>query len=960
MSATAPAPDPPRPVQAQRFVPLEPRFQPMFFLAAAFAAGIALGRVLPHRPLLWGIGAAGVWLCGLCLRRSRAFVPVILIGYGMAGVLHLQSVEAPLPPHRLRALYDRGLIAAGEPAHVIGRLVAPPERAPERVYLDLDVESVRTFGHALCASGRLRLMVALPDAEARTLYDRLGLRYGHRVHALGRFVPPKRYQNPGVPEYDEYLERHGYDLAAVSKSPLLLERLDEAAPLPADLSPATPCARSSISEPIRALLAPLLALLFDAKEMLEHDIDRVFRDARTAGLVKALLLGNRHALDARLAEALRASGTFHLLVISGLHIGFLAGVFLGIASWYTRRPLGRALGTLLPLWGYALMVGGQPPVWRATVMVTAFLLASLLFRQAPAANSLGIAALVLLVTNPRQLFSPSFQLSFAAAGSLVLLAAPLITRLQAIGAWRPTPEHPYPPQGPELIRRWAECLFWDERGFQREQQTSPIRFRLEKSALARALNRSRLQPAVRALMLSMLVSAVAHIALLPLLIEYFHRAAFIRIVLNVIVGATIALLGVTAAAALVLSMWKAHLAAHLAEPVRLLTEATIASSELALRFPALSSRVPDYSGAGAGIYVAHWAALLYLAHRLHAWRPLDPPPPAARTLPPPIAQLQKRRQRARRWALGIALGLLTANLWLLTAHPFRPVRPAGQLLIHFLDVGHGDAILLELPDGTTALVDAGGEIGPTSAPLADDGEPEFVEDRLPIGERVVSNFLWSRGLDRVDVLIPTHAHADHLRGFLDVVRNFEIGSVLLARRPQRDPLFAAFLHEVRRRRIPIVEIRQGDRLRLGRARTPLVTATVLWPPATEQPETWGNQDSLVLRLQYGDTTILLTGDIERAAEEALLTSGHALQSDVLKIPHHGSRTSSSDAFLDRVRPRWAILSAADPVTGRFRYPHPEVRERYERRHISLFHTGQQGAITLATDGRAVRFSPFGR
>jgi len=951
----------PRSVEAQRFVPLDLRFQPMFFLAAAFAAGVALGRALPPRPLLWGISAVGVWLLSFRARRSRTFVPLLLVGYGLAGTLHLQLAETR--SQRLQTLYDRGLIAAGEPARVIGRLAAPPERAPERVYLDLEVEHVVAFGRVHCTGGRLRLMVAIPDAEARAAYERLGLRYGRRLQALARFAPRKRYQNPGSPEYDEYLEQRGYELAAVSKSPRLLEPLDETALLPKGISHALPCARSANPEFLRRLGRRLLAPLYDAKEMLEHDIDRVFSEAgpRTTGLVKALLLGNRHFLDARMAEALRAGGTFHLLVISGLHIGILAAVLLGITSWYTRWPLGRALGTLLPLWGYALLVGGQPPVWRATVMVTVFLLASLLFRQAPAANNLGIAALVLLLVNPRQLFSPSFQLSFAAAGSLALLVAPLIVRLHAIGAWRPTPEHPYPPQAPEILRRWTECLFWNEREFQREQETSSIRFRLEKAPLARTLNHFRLQPLVRALALSLLVSSVVQLAMLPLMIEYFHRVALIGIVLNVIVGVTIPLLGAVAVSALALSLWKAHLAASLTTLARWLTDVTIASSELALRFPALSFRIPDYSGAGAFVYVAYWAAALYVAHRLHAWRPLDPPPPAAHTLPPLVAQHRERTQRVRRWALGVALLLLTVNFGLLIAHPFQPARPKGWLQLHFLDVGHGDAALLELPDGTTMLIDAGGEIGATPTWTSGDEEPEFVEDRPPIGEAVTSNFLWSRRLKRVDLLVPTHAHADHLRGFLEIVRNFDIGCVLLVRRPWHDPLFAAFLQEVQRRHIPVVEIRQGDHLQLGRTMPLPVTATVLWPPPSDrQPETWGNEDSLVLRIQYGDVTILLTGDIERAAEETLLASSWELQSDVLKVPHHGSRTSSSDAFLDRVRPRWAILSAADPITGRFRYPHPDVRERYERRAIPLLHTGQQGLITLMTDGRTVRFSFFSR
>ena len=933
----------------------------MLFLAAAFAVGIALGRMLPARPILWGAIAASIWLLSIRMRDSRAFVPLILVGYGLAGIVHLQVVEGHVAPHRLRALYDRGLLAAGEPARVVGRLAAPPARAPGRVYLDLDVEHVATFGRTVCASGRLRLMVIVGDPEAQAAYERLGLRYGQRLQALVRIARPERYQNPGSPPHDEYLELRGYDLPAVSKSPLLIEPLDVSPPSE-DLRRAMPCAHTWRPGVMERLIARLLAPLFDAKEMLEQEVDRVFQDAgpRTAGLVKALLLGNRHFLDARAAEAFRAAGTFHLLVISGLHIGFLAGVLFGIISWYTRRPLGRALGTLIPLWGYALMVGGQPPVWRATVMVTALVLASLLFRHAPVANSLGVAALVLLAVNPRQLFSPSFQLSFAAAGSLALLVIPLLARLQAIGSWQPTPDHPYPPRAPEIIRAFAECLFWNERRFQREQQRSPIRFRLEKADLARALNRFRVQPLARALAISLLVSLTVQLAMLPLMVEYFHRVALIGIVLNVIVSALVALLGLTAIGTLALSLWHPEWGAGLATLTHALTEATIASSDLALRFPALSFRIPDYSGVGALVYLAYWAPVLYLAYRLHAWHPLDRPRPAARPAPSPQrAGLPTRR--ACSW--GSALVFLL-SLALLVLHPLEPARPRGWLLIHFLDVGHGDAALIEFPDGTTMLVDAGGEIGlgspyVSAGESSDDGEPEFLEDRPPIGEAVVSNFLWSRGFKRVDYLVPTHAHADHLRGFTDVVRNFEIRGVLLARRPMSDALFASFLRAAERKRIPLLDLGQGDRLRIG---DPPVTMTVLWPPpTTRQPETWGNDDSLVLRLQYGDISILLPGDIERAAEEALLSSGWDLRSDVLKVPHHGSRTSSSDPFLNRVRPRWAILSAADPTTGgRFRYPHPEVRERYERREISLFHTGQQGMITLMTDGRTVRIRPYGR
>lgn len=978
-------------VGSSDFVPLHPRFHPAFFLASAFAAGIALGRFLPPNPVLWGIVTAGVGFLGLSLRQRRAFIPLILSGYALAGVFHLHVVQTQLSPTGLRALYERGLLAAGESARVIGRLVAPVERAPGRVYLDIETDHVMAFGNTYCTRGRLRVMVLLPDEATRTAFESLGLRYGRRLHALVRISRPERYRNPGSPDYDEYLEWHGYDLAAVSKSPLLIEPL-ESSPLRA-IAHAADCPENQRSQPSifresvrrvirfgQALGDRILALLSDAREMWERELDRVFERAglQTAGLVQALLLGNRHFLDARAAEAFRAGGTFHLLVISGWQVGLLAGVIWGIICWFTRRPLGRVLGTALPILGYALLIGNEPPVWRATVMVMALLGGMLLFRRAPAANSLGIAALVLLVVDPRQLFSPSFQLSFLATGSLALLVAPLLARLQAVGAWRPTPASPHPPSGPEFVRRFAECLFWNERAFQREQAASPIRFRLEKSELARALNQFRVQPLVRAVAGGVLVSLVVQLTVLPLQIEYFHRVTVIGILLNVLLSVLVALLGLVAVLAWVISLLNMPWAMAVAELGREITHLAISSSELALRLPRASFRVPDLSGSGALVYLVYWIALLYFAYRLHAWNPLAPPSersahPRGRQISAPRRPLLLRAPAAA----GVAL-LFILCLWLLIAHPFRPASPEGWLALHFLDVGHGDAMLIEFPNGTTMLLDAGGEPGPfpSAARRASDaasggnstmgdlpgalaaeqeafgGELEFIEDRLPIGEIVVSNFLWARGLRRIDYLVPTHADADHLRGFLNVLRNFDVGCVLLGRSSTGDPLFAEFMQEVQRQQIPIVRLMQGDRLRIGD-----VVMTILWPPPREpEPEMWENRDSLVLRLQYGEISILLTGDIERAAEEALLRSGWELRSDVLKVPHHGSRTSSSEPFLDRVRPRWAIISASDPTAGgRFRYPHLEVRQRYEQRGISLFHTGQQGMITLLTDGRTVRF-----
>jgi competence protein ComEC len=292
-------------------------------------------------------------------------------------------------------------------------------------------------------------------------------------------------------------------------------------------------------------------------------------------------------------------------------------------------------------------------------------------------------------------------------------------------------------------------------------------------------------------------------------------------------------------------------------------------------------------------------------------------------------------------------------LSLLVLHPFSAMRPDGKLHIDFLDVGQGDAALLTMPDGTTLLVDGGGRpnINQRNAQEGDE-EPAFERDARSIGEGVVSQYLWARGMDRVDYILATHADADHIDGLNDVAGNFEVRSAIVARTPADDPEYLRFAGTMRRAGRPVEEIGAGDVLHFGE-----VSAQVLWPPpggGGQAPSR--NNDSILMLIRYGDKTFLMTGDIEKEGEAAVLSEGMDLRSDLVKVAHHGSKTSSTLGMVSATRPALAIISVGR--TSMFGHPNKDVVERWRASGAEVMTTGQRGTISVVTDGHGIMIETF--
>jgi len=289
---------------------------------------------------------------------------------------------------------------------------------------------------------------------------------------------------------------------------------------------------------------------------------------------------------------------------------------------------------------------------------------------------------------------------------------------------------------------------------------------------------------------------------------------------------------------------------------------------------------------------------------------------------------------ARRW-VSVALAACAIFVGLVAVDPFPPRLPRGALELTALDCGQGDALFLVFPDGTTMLLDAGGS-------RARGGREGSLQGRRwDPGEDIVSPYLWSLGIRKIDVVALSHAHQDHLGGLYAIFANFRVGEFWHAASPET-PEYSAILEAAAERGIPTRTVAAGDALNVGNA-----SVRVLWPglelPSGRASE---NDDSLVLQISASGMNFLLPGDAGKVTEEALLASPEPLESQVLKVAHHGSSTSSSADFLARVAPRVAIISSGGPDNGAGEFPNSTTIEAVRKAGARVFRTDIDGATTV--------------
>lgn len=296
-------------------------------------------------------------------------------------------------------------------------------------------------------------------------------------------------------------------------------------------------------------------------------------------------------------------------------------------------------------------------------------------------------------------------------------------------------------------------------------------------------------------------------------------------------------------------------------------------------------------------------------------------------------------KRFNRYALVVALGFLFLLTRAADAGPGEhrrktaaPEKPGGELIVHFMDVGHGDAILIQTPDGKNILIDSG--VG------------EAVWSKRDMGKIKVLPYLRKLGVEALDMLIISHAHYDHIGGMAYLIDHIKVGQVIDSGYPHTTQAYRDLLIDIKEKGISYRNVRSGDTLPFGK----MVGARVLHPSHTEHR--WGkrayiNNYSLVIRMTYGDVSFLFTGDLEEEGERALLRSRYPVRSSILKVGHHGSKTSSSYSFINAVRPGVAIVSCGRRPKFKSEKPGRNLRAIGAR----IYRTDLHGTVVVSTDGK---------
>ncbi|HVQ30213.1 MAG TPA: DNA internalization-related competence protein ComEC/Rec2 [Vicinamibacteria bacterium] len=763
--------------------------RPLLSLALAYGLGSFCGDVGPRAALcLLALAAMALGLAWAAPARQAAWALV-------AGALALGAAGAALEA----AAYDKAPLgrwfreaatADEGPVRLRGVAVVPVPADGERHPLILDVEGVGLREPLASVAGRVRVEIG-GDAGA---FD---IREGDRLELQAALAPPRPLRSPGAFDAEAWARREGLHALGFCKSPLLVRRLSGCG------GRALPC-----------LVSP-------AREWARASLRRHVLPGQQQALVRAMVLGDRSGLDEATAEAFRRAGTYHVLALSGAQVALVAGLLVALGRRAELAPLPLGLAVSMVLAGYALLVGGDVPVVRATVMAIVVVMGRGLDLDADLSNLLGLAAILLLAWRPSSVGDAGFQLAFGATLAIVLLA-------------------------PRLARGLA-------------------RLPLGAGALIAG-------------------SVAAQAVLLPILALDFHRLSPVALLLNL---AAVPLSG-----------------------------AVLLLGALVLPLGALASRLGDVSGDLA------WMAADTLLRTcngggLAAAADVRSPDPTLLVLVPWALGL--RALYRGRWVEGLAFVSLTLGALALGPGP----RADGRLELAVLDVGQGDALVLRSPSGRAIAVDAGP-----------------AREGFDLGERIVAPFLWSEGVRRLDRLVLTHAHPDHAGGVPFLLRAFGPAEVWEGVAPVRDQGYETFADALRENGATRLAVARGRRVVWDG-----VTLEVLGPaPPPKRPLRTRNDDSLVLSVTFGEVTFLLTGDVEGAGERALTLP----PSVVLKVPHHGSRTSTTEGLLQQARPRWAVVSAG--FRNHFGHPHPDVLRRLGALGVRVFRTDRDGTVRLRTDG----------
>ncbi len=780
--------------------------RPIVPLCAAYVLGIAAWSAGFSR---WGIFlAVGILILAVSIARRSPLTAALIVGIGFLSAARCALFLQPLPN-------DVSHFATGSIVRLSGIVSSDPIVTERRFKATIKVDSIETAGKTIPVGGYVAASIYLPKTFSNRLPD-----YGDAVTFSGILKKPQDFWNPNSFSWTKYLASQRI-FATISAS----------------LNKCGLEVRSGAGGNIASRAADVL------REKLLARIYELFPGS-AGKTVAGILLGITTELSPEDRAAFSRSGTYHLLAASGFNclaitvvLGRYLFPFIGL-----HRRMGSALliGCLI---FYAMLSGGKPSIVRAAFMACLYLCAFTFKRVGDPLNIFATAALVMLIFDPGSFFDLSFRLSFAAAGSLMLIM-PLISRFTS----------------PELPNGPFRGLYF-------------LRNEVIGASLA---------------------TTAVTLGTLPITAQAFSQVSLVAIPANAIAALLTLAVFVTAPVALLLGNTP-FLSGLIVQVAKVPAELLVAAVKLLGSFSYSSISVVQPHSLSILGYYSLLAAFIW-----SFWNGIS------------AGKMRK--------AFNIptaAAAIATIGIWVWAFWPSN-----DGLRVHFLDVGQGDCIVVQFPGGRTALIDTG---------------PDTPHD-------ISAAFLRSRGISTIDLMILTHPHADHIGETECILKNFRVRKVVSPFPPQDIG--------INPRIVNYSNVTAGKYIEFGNNCKLFFLAPTAAASANDAVD--DNEQSLVAKIEYGETSILLCGDAGVESEIGLVSRGVDLEADILKVGHHGSSESASELFLREVKPKYAVISVGK--WNDYGHPSNDSLERLARQNVEVLRTDYHSTITVQSDGKTVRIT----
>lgn len=754
--------------------------RPAILVCLCYIGGLLLGYTVPYVSSIIIWAAAVIMLlmaAAFFMKRSNmAVISAICILFALFGLIKFQ--------YSFHVVSDGLELLEGKDTSLTGTITNIFSEDKSKAAYALAVDN---------SQAKVRLTIYHDDQQQ-------SYRCGDRIMVKGELQIPSGQRNPGGFDYKAYLKGQGiYHIMSANSR---------------DVSYLGSKGVHSISD-----------LFMNIKQRLIDSVDG-FMPYPENTLLKGILFGYTADMPDMISEAYSATGMAHILAVSGMNVAFIPLIIYFIIKPFNSKPRLADSIAIAAIWVYAVISDLSPSVLRAAIMLSVLLGGRLLNRKTDTLNSLSIAAIIILIINPLDIYNIGFMLSFAATAALLSIYKPI-------------------------------------EGF-----------------LARFMPKALAEICAATL--------APQIATLPIIAYYFNQIPTLSLLANI---AIIPFNGFIFLAGLVLSALGALLpvvASAIAYPLYIILRSVNIFTLAMAGIPWVAVNVPSPS---IPLIVAYYITIC----AVFLWR---------------------RMSRRQVTSIAVALAFIIAiELFTVWAND-------NRLKVVFLDVGQGDSIFISTPSHKNILIDGGNRV-------------DYMEDGFDAGQSIVLPYLKHNGIMHLDLIAYSHPDSDHMGGLVSVMNELRVDTVLYSIYDEE------FLSTALNKGARVVKLAQGDRIEVDDG----IVFEVLYPLA--QPSfDGGNNDSLVLKLKYRNFSLLLPGDIEADAENELIQDAD-LESAVIKVPHHGSDTSSTDGFIAAVKPDVAVISLGN---NNFGQPSDNVIRRYYDIGAQVYRTDKHGAVSIVTDG----------